>query len=419
VRRIVLIGVLLLGFAAIASAEPPVPDDPGWEFQRDYMPLVHVPEVWEQTTGDPAIVIAVVDTGINASLIDLVDNVVPGWNFVDNNADTSDFNGHGTLVATEMGALGNNGEAIAGYCWHCKLMPVRVSSNGKADDTMIAAGIRWAADHGAKVINVSFAVDGSAGVDGPVASAVAYAQAKGSLVVAAAGNGGNTTPTYPAAIPGVLSVTGTTADGSALASWASRGNWVQLAAPGCQIVQVPSTMYGEICGSSVTSPVVAGIAGLLFSVNPNLSPQQVALALRSSAHPLPGIAGGLVDAYAALGALGLAAPPKPAVAADAGQRLARVFSGSVRGHRTLTLRLVKGRADLTLDMPDVRGCSMSLTSSSTSVLALPFSRFEIRMSVRVETDRYRLNITCTGKKARVYTLGVAGVFPTAQPASQP
>jgi hypothetical protein len=214
-------------------------------------------------------------------------------------------------------------------------------------------------------------------------------------------------------------VTGATGDGTALASWGSRGNWVQLAAAGCKIVQVPSTVYGEICGSSVTSPVVAGIAGLIFSVNPNLSPQQVALALRSSAHPLPGIAGGLVDAYAALGALGLAAPPKPAAAADAGQRLARVYSGSVRGHRTLTLRLVKGRADLTLDMADVRGCSMSFATSSTSIVALPFSRFEIRLSARVETDRYRLNITCSGKKARVYTLGVAGVFPVAQPSTQP
>jgi len=404
VRPLGLLALLALVLAAAAVAAEPAPNDPSWP--QPALELVRVPEVWELTKGDPRIVIALVDTGVNPALADLAGNVVPGYDFVDNDPDPEDINGHGTILATEIAAHGNNREGIAGYCWLCRVMPVRVSEQGDADNGTIATGIRYAVDRGARIVNVSFADEDSGGPDSPLAAAVAYAQARNVLVVAAAGNSGSPTPAYPAAFPGVLSVTATTQDGRALEPWATYGPWVQLAAPGCQIVLASDTYYGGICGTSVTAPAVAGIAGLIMSMNPTLSARDVAVALRSSATPVSGISGGTVDAYAALAALGLAKPqpPRGPSNAAAGERSAKVVSGTFRGVRTIRTRVVSGRVDLTLDMPDVRGCTLALISQGRTKVALPASRFEIRLRQDVADGVHRIRISCTGKKPRPFTL---------------
>jgi len=294
------------------------------------------------------------------------------------------------------------------------VLPVRISEQGDAENDTIATGIRYATDRGARIINVSFADEDSGGSDGALAAAVAYAQARNVLVVAAAGNTGTSTAGYPAAFPGVLAVTATEQDGRTLTPWATQGNWVQLAAPGCQVVLASDTYYGEVCGTSVAAPAVTGIAGLIMSLNPALTAREVAVALRATAIPVSGINGGRVDAYAALTALGLAKPQEPrAATALLTARSAKIISGTFRGLRTIRTRVVAGRVDLMLDMPDVRGCTLAITTTRGTKVALPASRFEIRLQQDVADGVHRIRISCKGKKARPFTLGIAGLFPTA------
>src|SRR5205085_7550498 len=109
-----------------------------------------------------------------------------------------DTDGHGTLTATIIAGKGNNGTDGTGYCWGCRIMPVRVSANGSFDSVPTANGIRWAADHGARIISIGFSDEGTTGPDQNVADAVAYAYGKGVLVVASAGNSGASSFTHPA-----------------------------------------------------------------------------------------------------------------------------------------------------------------------------------------------------------------------------
>ena len=143
--------------------------------------------------------IAVVDTGLSP-LADLT-QVIPGWDIVGNDTNTGDDFGHGTWVSSVIGATGDNGMGMAGYCWKCSIMPVRVAAGRTgALAPAVAAGIRWSVDHGARIINVSLA---SNGFDSNELGAVEYAVDHGVLVVGAAGNGGDTAPLYPGGYPGV------------------------------------------------------------------------------------------------------------------------------------------------------------------------------------------------------------------------
>ena len=127
---------------------------------------------------------------------------------------------------------GDNGVGGAGVCWHCSILPVRVAPNGTATAVQLAEGIRWAVEHGADVINISLVLTAS---DPTVGAAIQYAQERGAIVVAAAGNDGSANPTYPAAFPGVIGVVATDAADHAY-SWSTHGSWATLAAPGCATV---------------------------------------------------------------------------------------------------------------------------------------------------------------------------------------
>ena len=180
------------------------PNDPVWNFEWGPR-LTRAADLWQFTTGNPSIVIAVVDTGLTP-LPDLT-QVIPGWDIVGNDTNTGDDFGHGTWVSSVIGAMGDNNIGMAGYCWRCSIMPVRVAAGRTgALAPAVAAGIRWAVDHGARIINVSLA---SNGYDFDELGAVEYANEHGVLVVGAAGNTGNTSPLYPGGYPGVLAVAGT------------------------------------------------------------------------------------------------------------------------------------------------------------------------------------------------------------------
>ena len=236
-------------------------------------------------------------------LPDLADAIVGGWDFVDNDPVPQDTNGHGTQVASVIAARGNNAIGMAGHCWGCRIMPIRVSAGGSVNPHLIASGIYYAVEHGARVIDISLTRPGSP--HWAEEGAVRYALDRGVVVVASAGNNGNDVQQYPGAYPGVLAV-GATDDADALYFWSSHGPWVALTAPGCHLVLNP--FAGTLCGTSFTPAAVAGVAGLLLSRNPGLTRHQITAALAATARPIPGIAFGRVNAYAAFEFLGLLPP---------------------------------------------------------------------------------------------------------------
>lgn len=277
-----------------------LPNDPLW---RDSWSLAkaNAPAAWTVTTGSAQIVVAVLDTGIDGTHPDLQGAIVEGYDVVNRDSDPSDDHGHGTMVAGIIAARSNNGIGGVGACWNCSLMPVKViGADGSGSAADIAEGITWAADHGAQVVNLSFTMSGP---DDGVARAIEYAQARGAVVVAAAGNSGGTDVTFPAGLPGVVSVTGTDASDSRY-GWATYGGWVQLAAPGCSQSTAKGGGYGEFCGTSSAAAFVSGVTALARSSATGASAAAVAAALSSKAVRVGGIvATGRVDAAAALAAL--------------------------------------------------------------------------------------------------------------------
>jgi Subtilase family/Fervidolysin N-terminal prodomain len=278
----------------------------------------HTTGAWDITQGDPSVVIAILDTGLKARGLDFSGQVVPGWNVLSNTSDTSTEAGnHGTYVAGAAGMAADSGSGNAGYCPGCKLMPVQVGTDSGASYSSMASGITWAADHGARVENLSWAGTSSSAV---LAEAVSYARSKGVVVFAAAGNSNCDCATYPAATPGVLGVAGVSSSGEK-ATDSNYGSWVALAAPEGNMSAWPSLNgapgYAQVGGTSLASPAAAGIAGLILSTNPALSGGQVEQLLESSASAAPfAVAHGEVDAMAALSAMGLSDPQGPGPPVD-------------------------------------------------------------------------------------------------------
>ena len=293
------------------------------------------PAAWSVTTGSSAVTIAIVDSGVVTSQPDLAPVLTAGWNVLTGTSDASDTYGHGTEVAGVAVAGSNNAQGVAAYCWQCRLMPVKVYNSASAYNSDIAKGITWAVDHGARVINVSLAGTSSSTALNDAAS---YASAHGALVVAAAGNNGNSTPTYPASSPGVVSVAATDQT-DALYSYSDSGAWVDLAAPGSTPTTLPNGAYGAVGGTSIASPAVAGIAGLLFSAKPTATPAEVTAALLSTTDPTAGTraaAHGRVNAADALAALtGTTTASGTAPTAPAAST-APTISGTAQSGQTLT-----------------------------------------------------------------------------------
>jgi subtilisin family serine protease len=273
----------------------------------------HTTRAWDVTQGDAGVTVAILDTGLKPQSLDFDGQLVAGYNVLNGTTDTSSGAGnHGTYVAGVAGLAINSASGNAGYCPLCKVMPVQVGTDSGATYSNMAAGIIWAADHGARVVNLSWA---GTTASSTLANAVSYARSRGAVVFAAAGNSNCDCPTYPSATPGVLGVGGVAASG-AKAGDSNFGSWVALAAPEGNMTAWPTINgapgYGAVGGTSLAAPAAAGIAGLLFSANPALSGSQVEQALTSSATTLPfAVAHGEVDAMAALQALGFS-DPQPA-----------------------------------------------------------------------------------------------------------
>jgi thermitase len=341
---VILFAILSLAPAAAFARSIAEPNDP---YYPDQWALAHVgaPCAWARTIGSPDVTVAVVDSGVDMHHPDLVDRLRDdGHDFVDGDDDPSDENGHGTNVAGIIAATIDNGEGGVGLAPGVKILPVRVmNAKGAGSDRSIARGIRFAADKGAQVINLSLGatltIDAET-VSEQVTSAIRYAQGKGSLVVVAAGN--DFLPLENAIVgknPDVL-VVAATDQNDVKADFSNSGPWIGITAPGVHILstmptydvyltsQVPReerfrNNYDYMTGTSQATPLVSAMAALLFSAHPDWNANQVEQAIKDHAADISRqnvtlaregyLGSGRIDACQALG-VDLAAAPTAGVA---------------------------------------------------------------------------------------------------------
>ena len=354
---------------AVVERTDTTTNDTDWPAQWG-LRRIDLPAAWDRTRGSNGVVVAVLDTGVDGDLPDLRDVVIPGFNAVSPLAAPTDDNGHGTSVAGVVAARTNNDQGIAGICWTCSVLSIKVlGADGTGDTALVATGIVRAADAGARVISMSL---GGPADDQTLDAAVAYALGKGAVVVAAAGNNGASTPFYPAAIPGVVSVAATD-DTDHLYSWSNFGSWVQVAAPGCNPAPSTAGDYVVFCGTSSATPVVAGLLALLLSDQPGADRDAVVAALERTAHPIgDSVRFGRVDADAALAALA----PASSEAAPAAQTTPVAHSSTiilrgflVRGSAVIRRPLDTGSVAATLRFRPGLQLSLSLRNARGTVVA--------------------------------------------------
>ncbi len=284
------------------------PNDPylgsEWHAQK-----IGAPAAWDSTLG-AGVTIAILDTGVDGSHPDLAPSLVAGWNVYDNNANTADVYGHGTKVAGAAAAAANNGLGVAGVAGGARIMPIRISSpTGGASFSAMASGITWAADHGARVANISYVCAGSAAV----ISAAQYMKGKGGLVTSSAGNYGTDAGIAPTTAMIPVSATDPS---DALPSWSSFGSFVAVAAPGEGIYTTTvGGGYGSVSGTSFSAPITAGVVALMMAAKPSLPGSTVESLLYATATDL-GAAGR--DAYFGHGRINATAAVQAALAAAAG-----------------------------------------------------------------------------------------------------
>jgi len=260
-----------------------VPNDPSYASQW-YLAKINASMAWDVSRGNSGEVVAVVDSGVDSTHPDLSGKLAAGWNFLAANEDTSDVLGHGTAVAGAVAAMTDNLAGISGLAWNNRIMPLVVlNSSNYASYSNIAAAIIWAADHGARAINVSI---GGTSASSTLQSAVDYAWSKGAVVFASAMNSATSTPAYPAACDKVVAVASTT-ESDTLASFSNYGTWIDVTAPGTSILTTRrGGDYSYWQGTSFSSPLVAGAAALMWSANPKLSPSALVDLLRANTDDL-------------------------------------------------------------------------------------------------------------------------------------
>lgn len=280
--------------------------------QQEDLAQIHVPEVWPTTTGDPSVVVAIIDTGVDLSHPDLAGvTVVSPRNETFNNTDVTDVIGHGTHVAGTIFARTNNATGIAGIAPNSALMPIKVLDGaGSGFFSDVLDGVDWARTHGADVINLSLGAALTAEQIALFQPTFSAARAAGILVVAAAGNSGNPLMYYPAGLIGVVSVAAVDAS-DVQADFSTFNRAVDISAPGVETLSTVPTAddpigYERFSGTSMASPHVAGVAALVWANRPSLGVAQLEAVLRASATDLgtPGrddhYGSGRVDAAAAL-----------------------------------------------------------------------------------------------------------------------
>jgi type VII secretion-associated serine protease mycosin len=275
----------------------------GIRAQQWALDAMHTQEAWQVTKGE-GVTVAVLDTGVEAHHPDLIGNVLTGEDLVGFGAEPGDraWARHGTAMAGIIAGHGHgpgNADGVLGIAPEAKILPVRViledgdPSRAKARSTRgnaLAEGIRWAADHGADVINLSLGDDSASAHPEPTEDqAIQYALKKGVVVVASAGNGGEKGDriSYPAAYPGVIAATAVDRSGTR-APFSTRRWYATVSAPGVDVVIAdPDHKYYEGWGTSAAAAFVSGAAALVKAAHPGLTPAQIKTLLEDTARNAP------------------------------------------------------------------------------------------------------------------------------------
>lgn len=267
-----------------------LPDDPQYNKQWNFR-AINIEQAWNETKG-AGVTVAVIDTGVSEVPDLKLTKFVDGYDFVNDKDDASDDNGHGTHVAGTIAQSTNNGYGVAGIAYEASIMPLKVlSGSGGGTIADIAEAIKFAADNGADIINMSL---GGGGDSNMMKEAIEYAHNKGVTIVAAAGNEGRNAASYPARYPKVISVAATDATGQK-ASYSNFGAGVDLAAPGGsgtdeagRIIQntinpaTGETVFVGFQGTSMAAPHVAGVAALIRSTGVDSSEEILDILQQSS-----------------------------------------------------------------------------------------------------------------------------------------
>lgn len=269
-----------------------IPDDPLWAQQ--YGPAhIQAPAAWDITTGSAGVIVAVIDSGIDANHPEFAGRLLPGYDFVEDDDLPQDDCGHGTHVAGIVAASGNNAAGIAGLAWNVQVMPVRALNaqcSGSLSD--VAEAMVWAVERGAQVINLSL---GTSATSTLLENGSFYAYTHGAAIFAAAGNSGNSTPFYPASYAWVMSV-GATDASDARAPYSNTGATLDLMAPGTGIYSTTplryftyegskgtTEQYGFLSGTSMAAAHASGAAALLASLSQFDTPDEIYQALINTA----------------------------------------------------------------------------------------------------------------------------------------
>lgn len=355
------------------------PNDPS--FSQQYgLARVQANLAWDIWQPQRTVYIAIIDTGIDSNHPDLTNKMrrhangaVYGYNTLNNNTNALDDNGHGTHCAGIAAAEINNGIGVASVsAWnpsvansrtYVQLMPVKtLSSSGSGSLDSVARGITWAADNGAHILSLSLGAGTGAQ---QLQDAVNYAWTRGCLVVVAAGNGGSSSPQYPAYYTNSIAVAATDSNDQ-LANFSQYGSWVDIAAPGVNILATyPNNQYRSLSGTSMACPHVAGAAAVLWSHNPSLTNAQLRSALETNVDPYQPLSGrtiapnaGRLNVYRALQAVGGGGPTQPSLSS-----LSLNPSSVVGGNRAV------GTVTLTAPAPE-GGYLVQLSSNATTRLVL-------------------------------------------------
>lgn len=357
------------------------------------------PGAWSLTQGAGSVV-AVIDSGVDGSHPDLAAAMVRGVNTRTDRGDytepTVDPDGHGTHVAGIIAARAGNDKGVVGVAPQASIMPVKVlGADGAGYMGDVVEGIVWAADNGADVINMSLG-----GPDADFsAPAVAYARAKGVVVVAAAGNEGSSAPSYPAALPGVISVSALDRDGE-VDTYSNYGTTIDLAAPGSDILSTVPDGYGYMTGTSMAAPHVAGVAALVDSVAPDADIEVVLVASARDAGPAGRDARFGAGIVAAQAAVQMACPtctapavqPIPTVTPQTVWVPGKILLGM---GKLLPVRTQQGEPVDSWKSRSRKRCSVARADGQYRVTGLRAGRCRLRITVHATESLAALNHTYT------------------------
>lgn len=315
-----------------------VPNDPGYS-RQSYMGKIDAPGAWDTTKGSSNVVIAVLDTGVESSHDDLRPKLLQGCDVTGSPTDTScgtnteDVHGHGTGVAETAAASTNERVGVAGVCWNCKVLPVKVLGDGGGGTVEdMVQGLMFARNYArqnpSKRVIVNLSLGRECNSSGPTRTeqdAINLAWESGLLIVASAGNSGNNLRQCPASADNVIAVSATTSSDSK-ASFSSYGSFVDIAAPGVSIYNAigtadrPGSYYTYWSGTSFSSPIVSGVAGLVWSADMSLTNAEVERVLKDTAENIGSssyFGDGRVNADFAVSLASRGASPQPTPAPTA------------------------------------------------------------------------------------------------------